>query len=150
MNKEFISPFIPLVITVIGSFTFGSLVRYFFVRLLNKKITQDYRYTYVQAKTQPLRSRADSIQGRSAKSDASGNEDGGAIDTPSDALSFYRGLLGLGPRFSGEELKTAYRSAAAAYHPDRYASSTRRERETAEDLMKKVNEAYECLKASAV
>jgi DnaJ-class molecular chaperone len=35
------------------------------------------------------------------------------------------------------------------YHSDRYASATRRERENAEDLMKKVNEAYENLKAAA-
>jgi DnaJ-class molecular chaperone len=54
--------------------------------------------------------------------------------------------LGLGARFTGDELKAAYRSAAAMYHPDRYASSSRDERQSAEDLMKKVNEAYERLK----
>jgi DnaJ-class molecular chaperone len=73
-----------------------------------------------------------------------------SINTPPDSLSLYRNLLGLGPRFTGEELKAAYRSAAAMYHPDRFAAATRKERETAGDLMKKVNEAYETLKDAAM
>jgi len=72
------------------------------------------------------------------------------IYTPPDSLSLYRNLLGLGPRFTDEELKAAYRNAAAMYHPDRYASASRRDRENAEDLMKKVNEAYETLKSAAM
>ena len=127
---DFIAPFIPLLITVIGSLIAGFLVRSIFVRLLNKRLVSSYRYTEAQAHT------PDDTQSH--------------INAPPDSLAMYRSLLGLGPRFTGEELKTAYRNAAAVYHPDRYAAAARKERENAEVLMKKVNEAYECLKTAAI
>jgi len=147
--EEFISPFIPLVITVIGSLIAGSLVRYIFVCLFNRRLVSNYRYTNTSTDRQSGRTRVDNAKSRKANRTASGDENVNSINTPPDSLSLYRNLLGLGPRFTAEELKTAYRNAAAMYHPDRYASATRRERENAEDLMKKVNEAYENLKAAA-
>ena len=42
---EYISPFIPLVITVVGSLIAGLLVRAFFVWRLNRKFVSSYRYT---------------------------------------------------------------------------------------------------------
>jgi hypothetical protein len=63
-----------------------------------------------------------------------------------DLLSFYRSLLGLRHNFSQAELKDAYRKAVGRYHPDRYGSSSPRDRENAEILMKQINEAYERLK----
>jgi len=148
--EDFISPFIPLALTVIVSLIAGLLVRYIFVRLLNKRLFSSYRYTDTRADTRDdTRSQRVSTENTKSRA-ASNNESAAGINTPPDSLSLYRNLLGLGPRFTGEELKAAYRNAAAIYHPDRYASATRRERENAEDLMKKVNEAYECLKAAAV
>jgi hypothetical protein len=68
----------------------------------------------------------------------------------SDLVSFYRNLLGLRLRFSQDELKKCYREAVGKYHPDRYGSSSVRDRENAEMLMKQVNEAYEKLKSFAL
>ena len=145
--EEIITPFIPLLITIIGSLIAGFIVRYIFVVALNRRLISAYRYTNTQtntrfnAQTQSQQKRVDDAQSRAASRES-------PINTPPDSLSLYRNLLGLGPRFTDEELKAAYRSAAAMYHPDRYAAATRKERETAEDLMKKVNEAYETLKAA--
>jgi len=69
--------------------------------------------------------------------------------TQSDLLSFYRSLLGLKLSFSHEELKKSYHEAVRKYHPDRYGTSSQRDRENAEMLMKQVNEAYNKLKALA-
>jgi len=66
--------------------------------------------------------------------------------TKSDLLSFYRNLLGLKLKFSREELKKSYQDAVKKYHPDRYGTSSQRDRANAEMLMKQVNEAYEKLK----
>jgi len=66
-----------------------------------------------------------------------------------DLVSFYRNLLGLKLRFSHDELKKSYREAVGKYHPDRYGSSSPRDRENAEMLMKQVNEAYGKLKEVA-
>ena len=69
--------------------------------------------------------------------------------TQIDLISFYRNLLGLKICFSHDELKKSYREAVRKYHPDRYSSSSLRDRENAEMLMKQVNEAYEKLKKMA-
>ena len=144
---EFITPFIPLLVTIICSLVAGLLVRHFFIVALNKRLVSSYRYTNTQAntranaQTQTRHNRVDNTQGRAASRESA--------NTTPDSLSLYRNLLGLGPRFTDEELKAAYRNAAAMYHPDRYAAASRRDRENAEDLMKKVNEAYEYLKPAA-
>jgi DnaJ-class molecular chaperone len=61
-------------------------------------------------------------------------------------IAFYRNLLGLKLRFTKGELKNAYREAAEKYHPDKYASTSKRDKENAEMLMKQINCAYEILK----
>jgi len=70
--------------------------------------------------------------------------------TQFELMSFYRNLLGLKLKFSYNELKKSYREAVGRYHPDRYSTSSLRDRENAEMLMKQVNEAYETLKGIAV
>jgi hypothetical protein len=68
---------------------------------------------------------------------------------PLDMIAFYCNLLGLKLQFTQAELKTAFRESAAKYHPDTYGSSSSRDRENAETLMKQINEAYEVLKKIA-
>jgi hypothetical protein len=147
--EEFISPFIPLIITVLASLISGFLVRAIFVQLLNKRLFSAYRYTSADTNRQTTQNRADSY---ATSNERANSERINRADpfSPPDSLSLYRNLLGLGPRFTSEELKAAYRGCAAMYHPDRYASSSRDERQNAEDLMKKVNEAYERLKPAAL
>jgi hypothetical protein len=65
---------------------------------------------------------------------------------PPDMIVFYRNLLGLKLQFTYAELKTAFHESVAKYHPDTYSSSSSRDRENAETLMKQINEAYETLK----
>ena len=65
---------------------------------------------------------------------------------PPDMIAFYRNLLGLKLQFTFDELKIAFRESVAKYHPDTYGSSSPRDRENAETLMKQINEAYETLK----
>jgi hypothetical protein len=63
-----------------------------------------------------------------------------------DLIGFYRNLLGVRLNYTQEELKTAYREKVAKYHPDRYETTSSRDRENAELIMKQINEAYEVLK----
>jgi len=144
---EFINPFIPLILTVIASLIAGFLVRAIFVKMLNKRLFSEYRYTNTSTAGQTAQSQANRPRTDSTPNEKTNREN---PFTPPDPLSIYRNLLGLGTRFTREELKTAYRNSAAMYHPDRYVSASREERQSAEDLMKKVNEAYEHLKPAAL
>jgi hypothetical protein len=148
---SFIELFIPLAVTLIGSLIIGLLIRGIFVRMLNKRLFSEYRYTDTNANTnankKSTRSRTNNAQSETTSNKEINHEETFA---PVDSLSLYRNLLELGPRFTADELKTAYRNGAAMYHPDRYASASPSERQTAEDLMKKVNEAYERLKPAAL
>ena len=141
MIEPFISPFIPLIITILGSLIVGFLFRAFFIWLANKKYNSTYRYSNTQQQTYTRTQNSGS---------SSEKRENITSPPPPDSLLLYRNLLGLGTRFTKEELKTAYRSKAAMYHPDRYASASQKERENAELLMKQVNEAYDLLKAAAV
>jgi hypothetical protein len=147
--EEFITPFIPLIVTVLGSLIAGSLVRSIFIRMLNKRLFSEYRYTDTNANTnrQSARSRTNNTRDETTFNENINRENPFA---PPDSLSLYRNLLGLGLRFTNEELKAAYRRCAAMYHPDRYVSASPGERQNAEDLMKKVNEAHERLKSAAL
>jgi len=152
---DIIAPFIPLIATILGSLIAGSLVRAIFIRLLNNRLFSEYRYTDTNANKQSTRSRTNNTRDEtvySGQNETTSNENINRENpfAPPDSLSLYRNLLGLGPRFTGEELKAAYRRCAAMYHPDRYTSASPNERQNAEDLMKKVNEAYERLKPAAV
>jgi len=149
---DFINPFIPLIVTVIGSLIAGFLVRAIFIRLLNKRLFSEYRYTNTTANKQSTQRNTNNTRSETTSNENTNREKINHTNpfTPPDPLSLYRNLLGLGTRFTSDELKTAYRNCAAMYHPDRYASSSRQEQQNAEDLMKKVNEAYERLKSTAL
>jgi len=149
---EVITPFIPIIVTVFGSLILGSIVRAIFIRLLNKRLFSTYRYTSTTANKQSARRNTNNTRSETKPNENTNREKINHANsfTPPDPLSIYRNLLGLGPRFTSDELKTAYRNCAAMYHPDRYASSSRQEQQNAEDLMKKVNEAYERLKTAAL
>ena len=54
----------------------------------------------------------------------------------------YYPVLRLKPDASKKDIKTAYRDLAQIYHPDRFEGHHERLRRTAEEEMKKVNEAY--------
>ncbi len=58
------------------------------------------------------------------------------------ALNFYR-LLGVPPDSGQRKIKTAYRSLAKRFHPDRNKGS-----ETAAELFRQVNQAYKVLSDS--
>lgn len=77
-----------------------------------------------------------------AKSSFDSNDD---QSSASDLIAFYRNMLGLKLCFTHNELKIAYRKAVGKYHPDRYETTSSRDRENAEILMKQINEAYEIL-----
>lgn len=143
----FIEPFIPIAVTIIGSLIAGYIIRAIFVRMLNKKLFSEYRYTNTNTNNQSTHFNTNNSHNERTSNKKIEHEN---TSTPVDTLSLYRNLLGLGQRFTADELKTAYHHTAAKFHPDHYASASPSERQNAEDLMKKVNEAYERLKPSAV
>jgi hypothetical protein len=63
---------------------------------------------------------------------------------PVDVSHAYR-TLGLTPRASREEIKTAYRDLALVWHPDRFPAGSRLH-EKAERNLKNINGAYALLK----
>ena len=54
-------------------------------------------------------------------------------------------LLGLRSGFNEEQLKKAYRKLMKKYHPDLYENKSQAEKSKAEELSKKINEAYNVL-----
>ena len=60
--------------------------------------------------------------------------------------SDYYSLLGIKPDASAEQIKAAYRLAVRCWHPDMRPLS---EKEEADRMVKKYNEAYEVLKNPA-
>lgn len=129
--------FLPLIITVAVSLIAALQIKSIFVRLFNKKIESCSRFS-------DTRTQHDLTDTRNREVNRKSNR------KPLDLLSVYRDLLGLGSRYTEEKLKIAYRNTAAMYHPDRYVGAARKEREKAEEQMKKVNEAYEYLKAGVI
>jgi preprotein translocase subunit Sec63 len=59
-----------------------------------------------------------------------------------DDITEARTLLGLGEAVTLKEIKSAYRSMASRYHPDKHSSSDSSEYE---EIMKKLNWAYKVL-----
>jgi len=112
-------------------------------KMNGKGSEEDLPFDYIPL---PGRYKTSSNESRSKKENKSSYDD----TTQSDLFSFYRNLLGLRLHFSNDELKKCYRDAVGKYHPDRYGSSSTRDRENAEMLMKQVNEAYEELKIFAM
>ncbi len=56
---------------------------------------------------------------------------------------YYAKVLGLRGQMTRAEVKKAYRKLVAQYHPDRVAHLGEKVRRSAEEEMKKINEAYE-------
>jgi hypothetical protein len=138
-----LEPFLPLMFTVAGSFVLGGLVRFIFSLLINRKLNQTYR-AYTSSNTQ----RPNGSGGSNSSNDPLAGRPGANIPPPQpeDPLKSYRALLGLSPGFTQARLKAAYRAMAAQYHPDRYESAPATERKKAEEMMKKINDAYNVLR----
>ncbi|MDR2019301.1 MAG: J domain-containing protein [Treponema sp.] len=131
-----LEPFLPLMLTVAGSLVLGGLVKFIFGLLVNRKLNQTYRAYSSNA-------------GRSAGSGGSSTGTAGPDTPPArppDPLKPYRAVFGLPSNFTRSQLKAAYRAMAAQYHPDRYTQAPAQERQKAEEMMKKINEAYHILK----
>jgi DnaJ like chaperone protein len=60
--------------------------------------------------------------------------------------SEHYAVLALGPHASDEEIKTAYRRLASAYHPDSNAGMSPRQIQKATETFHRIKEAYESLK----
>ena len=87
------------------------------------------------------------VENRYYKSEKKYNSNTNSTNTEQqDLFVFYRSLLGLKLNFNLEELKKSYHNAVKKYHPDSYGTSSHRDRENAEVLMKQINEAYDRLK----
>lgn len=61
--------------------------------------------------------------------------------------AFFIGVLGLPRIFTKEELESSHRRLAVQYHPDKVNHLGPKLKETAEQEMKKINEAYAFLKS---
>jgi hypothetical protein len=130
-------PFLPLMFTLAGSLVLGGLVKFIFGLLINKNLNQSYRTS------------ASSNAGQPKGSGGSNTGTPGPNNPPAmqpDPLKPYRAVLGLSPDFTQGQLKAAYRALAARYHPDRYTQEAARDRQRAEEMMKKINEAYHKLR----
>jgi hypothetical protein len=137
-----LEPFLPLMFTAAGSLVLGGLVRFIFGLLINRKLNQTYR-AYTSSNAQ----RPNEPGGSNGSHDPHAGSPGANIPPPrpEDPLEPYRTLLDLPPGFSRGQLKAAYRAMAAQYHPDRYESAPAAERQKAEEMMKKINDAYNVL-----
>lgn len=60
----------------------------------------------------------------------------------------YYAVLGLEPSASNEEIKQAYRRLAIKWHPDRMGDKSAEERKKANEMLQRINEAYEKIKLS--
>ena len=57
-------------------------------------------------------------------------------------------ILGIDKNASEQDIKKAYRKMSLKYHPDRVASKSKEEQETAAEMMQNINKAYEILSDS--
>lgn len=60
----------------------------------------------------------------------------------------YYAVLGISPSAADEEVKRAYRQLAIKWHPDRMGDKSEKERERANEMLQRINEAYEKIKKS--
>ena len=63
---------------------------------------------------------------------------------------YYRSVLNLGRSCSSDEIRQAYRSLVAQYHPDKVNHLGPKLKQLAEDEMKRINEAYEYFRKNKV
>jgi hypothetical protein len=130
-------PFLPLMFTIAGSLVLGGLVKFIFSLLINKKLNQTYR-AYTSSNTGQTKNSG----GSNTRTSSPNNPPA----MPPDPLKPYRAVLGLSPDFTQSQLKASYRAMTTQYHPDRYARQSAQEQQKAEEMMKKINEAYHKLK----
>jgi hypothetical protein len=133
----FLEPFLPLLVTIAGSLVLGGLVKFIFGLLINRNLNQTYR-TYTSSSARRAKGPGGSKTGSPGPDNPPAR--------PADPLKPYRTLFGLPSDFNRGQVKTAYRTMAAQYHPDRYTQAPVQERQRAEEMMKKINEAYYILK----
>ena len=55
-------------------------------------------------------------------------------------------ILGISPSASDDEVKKAYRTLSKKYHPDYKQNASLEERQKSEEMMKRINAAYDILK----
>lgn len=64
-------------------------------------------------------------------------------DRPDNRAPAWHEVLGLSPRASDDEVKTAYRLLMLQYHPDKVASLGKELRDLAEEKSKQIGAAYQ-------
>ena len=143
-----IAPFLPLIITVLAVFFTGLLIRAVFNAMVNRKINKGYRHSG-GGNTSGNGAASGGRQARQTKErveeEPPRREPPPPPPPPPDSTVMYRKILGLGERYTIDELKAAYRDCAAKFHPDRYSNASEGERRRAEEMMKNINEAYHAL-----
>jgi hypothetical protein len=128
-------PFLPLMFTIAGALVLGSFVKFLFRVIVNKKFNRTYRAYNNSSNT-----------GASYNAQEGKRTGANIPPRPEDPFEAYRALLDLPAGFTRAQLKKAYRTKAAQYHPDRYGSEPVRKQQNAEEMMKKINDAYNVLK----
>jgi predicted lipid-binding transport protein (Tim44 family) len=126
-------PFLPLMLAIVGGLVLGGLVKFIFGLLINRNLNKTYR-----AYTSPNAGQTRGSGGSNTRTPGPNNPPA----RPPDPLKPYRAVLGLSPDFTQSQLRAAYRAMAAQYHPDRYTQAPVQDRQKAEEMMKKINEAY--------
>jgi hypothetical protein len=141
-----VSPFLPLIAAVLTGLIIGLTVRGIFNLAVNTRLNQSYRYSDTggaSAGTGGENTASSGRQPRKPQQRAGQNPPKREPPPPPpDSKVMYRKILGLGERYTVDELKAAYRDCAAKFHPDRYVKVSERERRRAEEMMKNINEAY--------
>ena len=142
-----VSPFLPLIASVLTGLITGMVVKGIFNFAVNKKLNQSYRYSENGASTGGASSTKQTPKTKQRAKQAPPRQEPPPPPTPPppDLRVMYRKILGLGEQYTADELKAAYRDSAAKFHPDHYVNASENKRRHAEEMMKNINEAYHAL-----